>query len=134
MFDCCGRRKGNPHDWEDPCRDDRYNPIASQRFHERVHKIRVEMGSSYASWVTREKKGRHHILWLASTRSVWPVRIQPYQREGRMIREGKPNVEKSPEEALHEIDLGGDEVTATVQDGTFEIQMKRRVPARILPP
>ena len=99
VFDRCGRRKGNPRDWEDPCRDDQYNPIASQRFHEWVHKIRVEMGSLYASWVTCKKKMRHHILWLASTRSAWPVRIQHYHRKVRMIWEGNPHVEKSPEEA-----------------------------------
>jgi hypothetical protein len=45
--------------------------------------------------------------------------------ESEMIWEGKPHVEKSPEEALPETDLSEaidpDEVTATVQDGTFEI-------------
>lgn len=69
------------------------------------------------------------------------VRVAPHRLvitgKWRTIREGKGRVEKGSHEALHEVDLSEainpDEVTATVQDGTLEIQMKKARPAKNIP-
>ena len=66
------------------------------------------------------------------------MRVAPHRLvitgKWRTIREEKTRVEKGSDEALHEVDLSEaidpDEVTATVQNGTHEIQMKKARPSK----
>lgn len=70
------------------------------------------------------------------------LRIAPHRLvitgKWRTIRGGRnTQVEKSPEGALHEVDLSEainpDEITATLQGGSLEIQMKKARPGKNVP-
>ena len=123
LYESRGRRDG--HDLEDWLRAEA----------ELLHSLPVEISE------TNDQVIVHAKVPGVSDEDI-QVRVAPHRLvitgKWRTILDGRnTQVEKSSEGALHEVDLleaiNPDEVTATVQNGRLEIQMKKARPAKNIP-